>query len=397
MRLARSPEGRFSSSCLLVVRLRYANPRVARDVWLVRKSPRGWETITLPDVDGAVIASVAAFEVGDDRHALLALGGDRLDLLEESDHGWSCSRVGLPGPLRATFISGQSLYVLSVATGDDLQLQAVEEQSLRLIASLPACAEPVVASSERGFHIIGKPYPIVLDDCSFDLDGTALDRSRVLVDHTEGPNAQFAAMDASGNVSIVALSGHAPRQLELIERRGGTWVRDAIDRSDRGHEAFTLLVSGWDTGLAGTDWWNPIAAAVALSIGSLQWLVLRGVIARASRWIPATALGRVAGAAVAHAFHWDDSGALCAVTIATAILQGACLGRPRRRASWWLMGSIFATGAATVVAYHTLVRTVGLPMGVALDSVGFGISYGVITGAVLAIVVRRSNAEAWLA
>lgn len=116
-------------------------------------------------------------------------------------------------------------------------------------------------------------------------------------------------------------------------------------------------------------------------IGVLQWLVLRGHVTRAGRWVLAS-LGAAAvvgvvvfGVGVVNAdLGWF--GGVSVFGTVVGVFQWAVLRRQVPRAGWWVLAS-------------TAGWVVGMPLGDIVGPPGLGAAYGAITGTALVLLLRH--------
>lgn len=167
-----------------------------------------------------------------------------------------------------------------------------------------------------------------------------------------------------------------------------------------------LLASavGWGVGMEAGSFFEPggikslrsvpsliLAGYVALAVGAnlsgvLQWLVLRGKVARAGRWVPASlGAAAVVGLVVLSVGAVDAQrgwvmGAGLFGTVVGA-LQWLVLRRQVPRAGWWVLAS-------------TVGWVVGIPLGETFGWLALGATYGAITGTALVWLLRRGTPDA---
>ena len=119
----------------------------------------------------------------------------------------------------------------------------------------------------------------------------------------------------------------------------------------------------------------------AVLVGGLEWLLLRRYVERAIRWVPASlGASAVVGIVVfgVGAFH-ADAGWIAGTGLfgtAAGVLQWLVLRGQVPGAGWWVVAS-------------TVGWVVGIPMGEELGWNGLGAGYGLVTGTVLVLLLRR--------
>lgn len=120
---------------------------------------------------------------------------------------------------------------------------------------------------------------------------------------------------------------------------------------------------------------SAFGAVLGVSIGMLQWVVLRRQISRAGWWVLATTLGMGGGFALIRAMtptvslllgggplYGAVNGGLVGILVGT--LQGLVLRSQVSRAGWWVLTSAVATGVG-----FALDRIVGQLVGVVMAGV----------------------------
>lgn len=130
------------------------------------------------------------------------------------------------------------------------------------------------------------------------------------------------------------------------------------------------------------------AISFGLIVGVAQWLLLRGRIERAARWIPANIVAWPAGLAASYGAHiiagkvfgishLPIAGYSAATGFAVGAIQWLVLRRSLPAAGWWIGASVVAWAAAFGVGYEVR-NAISFPLAGALS----GAIGGVITGAV---------------
>ena len=140
-------------------------------------------------------------------------------------------------------------------------------------------------------------------------------------------------------------------------------------------------------------------AVIGVSIGMMQWLVLKRRINRAGWWILASILGFAVGKALGDAIAPTVSGAMGS-GLAGAVI-GASLGtaqwlvlrRHVAQAGWWLVASLLAWAVGSIII-GAVDEAAGGPPGAAyvIGAAGAAVA-GVITGATLVWLLRLPPAD----
>jgi hypothetical protein len=144
-------------------------------------------------------------------------------------------------------------------------------------------------------------------------------------------------------------------------------------------------------------------------IGTLQWLVLRRHIPRASWWIAATVAGLGLGFAASLVFsvapdslfvrfgglHWNVLQDVANFLVAALILglsQRLVLRQHFRRTWWWLLPSALASLSVFFIWGEVPSRPSFLEaLGAATLGAGWGLVAGILTGITLLFISRRSK------
>lgn len=149
-----------------------------------------------------------------------------------------------------------------------------------------------------------------------------------------------------------------------------------------------------------------LGAVSGLAVGALQWLVLRGRVARAALWIPATALGvaftHALGDGLPAVVDYGPIGVVGGAVMGAA--QFAVLGsRSRRAATRWVLASAVGLAAgiafglvaaeATGVMRQTWTPAVGAQQHALVSGIT-GLVWGAVTGAALVRHLQAAAREA---
>ena len=124
----------------------------------------------------------------------------------------------------------------------------------------------------------------------------------------------------------------------------------------------------------------------AVLVGGLEWLVIRQYVERAIRWVPASVgASAMVGVVVFGVGAFDaDAGWVAGTGLfgtAAGVLQWLVLRGQVPGAGWWVLAS-------------TVGWVAGIPMGEELGWNGLGAGYGLITGTVLVLLLRRRKSRA---
>ncbi len=123
-----------------------------------------------------------------------------------------------------------------------------------------------------------------------------------------------------------------------------------------------------------------------VSVGIMQWLVLRRPIFRSSWWVLASAAGWTAGGALATLVDVPDAQPIM-VALSLGIMQWLVLRRRLPRAGWWVLASTFSWLFGGVAA-EGVIRAVGAP-GLILGLALLGTVAGAVTGVTLLLLLGR--------
>lgn len=134
-----------------------------------------------------------------------------------------------------------------------------------------------------------------------------------------------------------------------------------------------------------------LGGTVGLILGFTQWLVLRGQMPGASRWIPASALGWAGGFSIGVALAQQLGLAEAGFGLVVGAFTGAFVGLLQWMvlrgqipdAGWWIAASVIAW-ASSLVYYQSGASWIG---------VLYGTLSGLITGTVLLWLLHRPVAE----
>jgi hypothetical protein len=143
---------------------------------------------------------------------------------------------------------------------------------------------------------------------------------------------------------------------------------------------------------------NSDGAVIGVSIGIMQWLVLRRHFNRAGWWVLASVTGFAVGKALGDALAQADVGAVglalsgAAIGTSLGIAQWAVLRRHVEQAAWWVLASVVAWVVGWSIISVVDVAPGG-PTGMAylIGSTGAAAA-GVITGLTLVRLLRQRRA-----